>query len=83
MKEFLLDQNWQTNHNPGGSACSQKLSRDDVLIRESVMKKFWRFKDPEYGTPFNLLDNYIPLVVSNYSISFKLNNFSEYFTAMI
>ena len=54
-----------------------------TLIRESVMKKFWRFKDPEYGTLFNLLDNYIPLVLSIYSISFKLNNFSEYFRAMI
>ena len=54
-----------------------------TLIRETVMKKFWRFKDPEYGTLFNLLDNYIPLVLSIYSISFKLNNSSEYFRAMI
>ena len=54
-----------------------------TLIRQSVMKKFWRFKDPEYGTLFNLLDNYIPLVLSIYSISFKLNNFSEYFRTMI
>ena len=54
-----------------------------TLIRKSVMKTFWRFKDPEYGTLFNLLDNYIPLVLSIYSISFKLNNFSEYPRAMI
>jgi len=54
-----------------------------TLIRESVMKEFWRFKDPEYGTLLNLLDNYIPLALSIYSISFKLNNFSEYFRAMI
>ena len=54
-----------------------------TLIRESVMKEFWRFKDPEYGTLFNLLDNYMPLVLSIYSNSFKLNNFSEYFRAMI
>ncbi|KAK2551336.1 hypothetical protein P5673_027730 [Acropora cervicornis] len=54
-----------------------------TLIRHSVVSKFWRFKDAEYGTLFNLLDNYIPLVLSIYSISFKLNHFSEYFRAMI
>ena len=32
------------------------------------MKKFWRFNDPEYETLFNLLDNYIPLALSIYSI---------------
>ena len=37
----------------------------------------------EYGTLFNLLDNYIPLVLAIYSISFKLNHFSECFRAMI
>ena len=47
------------------------------------MRKFSKFKDVEYGTLYNLLDNYIPLVLSIYSISFKLNNFSEYFRAMI
>ena len=54
-----------------------------TLIRHSVISKFCRFKDAEYGTLFNLLDNYIPLVLSIYSISFKLNLFSEYFRAMI
>ena len=54
-----------------------------TLIRHSVISKFWRFKDAEYGTLFNLLDNYIPLVLSICSISFKLNHFSEYFRAMI
>lgn len=29
----------------------------------------------EYATLFNLLDNYIPLVLSIYSITFKVNNF--------
>ena len=32
------------------------------------MKKFWRFNDPKYETLFNLLDNYIPLALSIYSI---------------
>ncbi|KAL9975508.1 hypothetical protein ACROYT_G012677 [Oculina patagonica] len=54
-----------------------------TLIRGTVITKFSRFKDVEYGTLFNLLDNYIPLVLSIYSISFKLNKFSEYFRAMI
>ncbi|XP_015755582.1 PREDICTED: uncharacterized protein LOC107335130 isoform X2 [Acropora digitifera] len=54
-----------------------------TLIRQTVMRKFLKFKDVEYGTLYNLLDNYIPLVLSIYSISFKLNNFSEYFRAMI
>ena len=47
------------------------------------MQKFRQFKDPQYGTLLNLLDNYIPLVLSIYSISFKLNHFSEYFRAII
>lgn len=49
----------------------------------TVMTKLSRFKDVEYGTLFNLLDSYIPLLLSIYSISFKLNNLSEYLRAMI
>ena len=48
-------------------------------VRQTVMRKFLKFKDVEYGTLYNLLDNYIPLVLSIYSIYLKLNNFSEYF----
>ena len=47
------------------------------------MQKFYQFKDPQYGTLLNLLNNYIPLLLSIYSISFKLNHFSEYFRAII
>ena len=56
-----------------------------TLIRHTVMRKFSSYKDlhVEYGTLYNFLDNYIPLVLSIYNISFKLNNFSEYFRAMI
>lgn len=54
-----------------------------TLIRQTVLNKFSKCKNLEYGTLFNLLDNYIPLVLSIYSISFKLNNFTEYFRAMI
>ena len=54
-----------------------------TLIQKTVIAEFFRFKDIEYGTLFNLLDNYIPLVPSIYSITFKLNDFAEYFRAMI
>ena len=54
-----------------------------TLIRQTVMAKFFKFKDLEHGTLLKLLDNYIPLVLSIYSISFELNNFAEYFRAMI
>ena len=54
-----------------------------TLVRHFVISKFWCFKDAEYGALFNMLDNYIPLVLSIYSISFKLNHFSESFRAMI
>ena len=54
-----------------------------TLIRQTVMQKFYQFKDPQYGTLLNLLNNYIPLFLSIYSISFKLNHFSEYLHAII
>lgn len=47
------------------------------------MQKLCQFKDPQHGTLLNLLENYMPLVLSNYIISFKLNHFSEYFRAII
>ena len=54
-----------------------------TLIRQTVMQKFYQLKDPQYGTLLNLLNNFIPLFLSIYSISFKLNHFSEYFHAII
>ena len=47
------------------------------------MTKFQNSKDIQYGTLFNLLENYIPLVLTIYTITFKRNNFKEYFNAMI
>lgn len=46
------------------------------------MEVFKNCKDLQYETLLNLLDNYLPLVLSIYTISFKQNNFSEYFNAM-
>jgi len=52
-------------------------------IPQTVMQKFYQFKDPQYRTLLNPLNNYISLVLSIYSISFKLNHFLEYFCAII
>ena len=38
-------------------------------IQQTVMQKFYEFKDPQYGTLLNPLNNYIPLLLSIYSIS--------------
>ncbi|XP_028410469.1 uncharacterized protein LOC114533084 [Dendronephthya gigantea] len=54
-----------------------------TLIREQVATKFQYSKDIQYGALLNLLDNYLPLVLTIYSITFKRNNFSEYYNAMI
>ena len=53
------------------------------MIRKPVKEKFKFSKDAEYMTLLNLLDNYIPLVLTIYSTTFKLNNFIEYFNAVI
>ena len=54
-----------------------------LLIRSATLKTFSKSKDLQYGTLLNLLDNFIPLVLSIYSVTFKSNNFSNYFNAMI
>ena len=54
-----------------------------TLIRYQVITKFQNSKDIQYGTLLNLLENYIPLVLTIYTITFKRNNFKEYFNAMI
>jgi len=53
-----------------------------TLIRNKVKLLFIHSKDIQFATLLNLLDNYIPLVLSIYTITFKMNNFKEYFTAM-
>ena len=54
-----------------------------LLIRNAVKNKFSVCKDIEYRTLLNLLDNYLPLVLTIYTVTFKLNNFTEYFHGMI
>ena len=54
-----------------------------TLIRNQVMSKNKSSKDYQYGVLFNLLDNYLPLVLTIFTVTFKRNNFGEYFNAMI
>lgn len=54
-----------------------------LFIRDSVKSKFCFCKDLEYRTLLNLIDNYLPLVLSIYSVTYKQNNFQKYLNAMI
>ena len=52
------------------------------LIRQPVLAKLQRFKDLQFMTFLNLVDNYAPLSLAVYSIYFKANAFDLYFLAM-
>ena len=54
-----------------------------VLIRATTLQTFSKSKNLQYGTRINLLDNYLPLVLTIYSVAFKSNNSIEYISAMI
>ena len=54
-----------------------------TLIRNSAQDIFASSKNIQFATLLNLLDNYLPLVLSIYTITFKLNKFSEYYNAII
>ena len=54
-----------------------------VLIRATTLQTFSKSKNLQYGTLINLLDNYLPLVLTIYSVTFKSNNSIEYISAMI
>ena len=47
------------------------------------MDKFSKCKDVQYGTLLTLLDSWIPLSLSIYSITFNLNNGVQYVAAML
>ena len=51
-------------------------------IRETVLTTFKDCKNVRYATLINLLENYIPLVLSIYGVIFRTNNFKQYFHAM-
>ena len=53
-----------------------------TLIRECVIAKFADNKSVEYAIILTLLDTYIPLCISIYSVIFKSNKFKEFKKAM-
>ena len=54
-----------------------------TLIRDTILSVFDKCKDVQYLTLVNLLDNYVPLVLSIYSIVFKCNNFDQYCQSLL
>lgn len=54
-----------------------------TLVRDVILPVFNKCKDIEYLTLLNLLDNYVPLVLSIYSIIFKSNNLELYREALL
>ncbi len=46
-----------------------------TLIRDTILSVFDKCKDIEYLTLVNLLDSYVPLVLSIYSVVFKCNSY--------
>lgn len=54
-----------------------------TLVRDSILPVFSQCKDLQYLTLLNLLDNYIPLVLSIYSIVFKSNDLEMYSKSLL
>ena len=54
-----------------------------TLIRDIIFSVFYKSKDVQFLTLFNLLDSYIPLVLSIYSIAFKCNKFELFFQSLL
>ena len=54
-----------------------------TLVRDMIMSVFCKCKDVQFLTLVNLLDNYIPLVLSIYSIIFKCNKYDLFFKSLL
>ena len=54
-----------------------------TLIRDMVLSVFFKCKDIEYLTLVNLLDTYVPLVLTIYSIAFKCNKYEEFLVSLL
>ena len=54
-----------------------------TLVRDSLLQFFGKSKDVQVLTLINLLDNYLPLVLTIYSTIFKGNNLDQYMDAML
>ena len=49
-----------------------------TLVRDAILSAFPKCKDIEFLTLLNLVDNYVPLVLSIYSVVFKCSNYDLY-----
>ena len=54
-----------------------------TLVRDSILSTFYHSKDVEFLTFVNLVDNYVPLVLSVYSIVFKCNDYDLYCKSLL
>ena len=54
-----------------------------TLVRDMIFSVFYKCKDIEFLTLVNPLDNYIPLVLSIYSIIFKCNKYELFYESLI
>ena len=54
-----------------------------TLIRDMVLSVFHKCKDVQFLTLVNVLHNYVPLVLSIYSIIFKCNNYELYSQSLL
>jgi hypothetical protein len=54
-----------------------------TLVRESILSVFCFCKDIEFLTLVNLVGNYVPLVLSIYSIVFKCNDYELYCKSLL
>ena len=52
-------------------------------MRDMIFSVFYKCKDIEFLKLVNLLDNYIPLVFSIYSIVFKCNKYELFYKSLI
>ena len=54
-----------------------------TLVWDMIMSVFCKCKDVQFLTLVNLLDNYIPLMLSIYSIIFKCNKYDLFFKSLL
>ena len=54
-----------------------------TLVRDAILSAFRECKDIEFLTLLNLIDNYVPLVLSIYSILFKCNQYELFCQSLL
>ena len=76
-------QGWLRSQNLGKYHCCLKSFGGWTLIRDIILSMFYKSKDVQFLTLLNLLDNYVPLVLSIYSIAFKCNKFELFVQSLL